>query len=726
MATRKTRPAARSAISAERSIYDRTKRPTDGPGGRDPKGTTEDDPWQIDGFPEPTDDCNCNPPPPSTPSRPAPPVATPKGDDCCQQILELLRCIPGIDEKCLYPHKPKTPPKVKITNLCGALPIKERVAPILLLILRRLRNGVPPGNTFEKNLQTFLKGRPAGHRAALEAALDGYDALPAARRECVFETRFDSWPDEKPLNPHFFARNLVGEFLTLGRFMRYGPDAPPFPTLGAARPWEQTFPVPGEPGKFAKVKAPWPWICAISPIGHNAIDETGWYRNESACVPGNVPRGTINYFPHEFAYSCAPVSPGGPVQCAHVEPAAGGGGFTFPACSGGEDYRTFDKSVSRNVCLGVTQVDPGVEVGLRGLNFITRHAEVRIRKVDNPVFRDIPAVPITDWQPDTTAPLVASTCEVRDYVYFNMPATVKDGLNDIPIPPGRYSIQLVFQNDINYAIVAGEAPPKEFSSNEILFDLQPSPNQRYQILIDEAGCDVETDGLGSDEPWFRGIVGTLDLPKADTAIQFPVVSRVNIMSQEDVDSGESISFAPASLFNDALGRKVLSIGIIGLEVDSEKAAREQIDKFFDAFTDYFNEGLVQIGLVTSIGGGGGTAIALAIAGAGSVSVALIVGGIVAAAIVAGAFLYAGWAPADPIALDYMTYVARELFEMTDINPAHVPEPSWNRLHQLRMNSESHGKQPVIGGQAATYSEQRNYISTWENSRYRLTYRFKRI
>jgi hypothetical protein len=115
-----------------------------------------------------------------------------------------------------------------------------------------------------------------------------------------------------------------------------------------------------------------------------------------------------------------------------------------------------------------------------------------------------------------------------------------------------------------------------------------------------------------------------------------------------------------------------------------------------------------------------------VAGAGGVSVALVVGGIVAGAIVAGAFLYAGWAPADPIALDYMTYVARELFEVTDINPAHVPEPSWNRLHQLRMSSESLGKQPVIGGQAATYSEQRHYVSTWENSRYRLTYRFKRI
>jgi hypothetical protein len=135
---------------------------------------------------------------------------------------------------------------------------------------------------------------------------------------------------------------------------------------------------------------------------------------------------------------------------------------------------------------------------------------------------------------------------------------------------------------------------------------------------------------------------------------------------------------------------------------------------------------VQLGLAVSIGGGGGTAVVLAVAGAGSVSLALIVGGIIAGAIVAGAFLYAGWAPADPIALDFMTYTARELFEMTDVNSAHVPEPTWNRIHQLRMSSESLGKQAVVGGQAAIYSEQRRYVSTWENSRYRLTYRFKRI
>ena len=586
-------------------------------------------------------------------------------------------------------------------------------------------NGVPPGNTFEANLHKFLTGLPADKLDALNAALTGYEALPGPRRDCVFETRFDTWPDAKALDPAFIARNIIGEFQALGRIMRFGPDAPLYPVMVGPRLWEQTFAVGGEPGKYEKLVGPWPWICAISPTGHRATDETGWFRNESVCVPGNIPRGTINYFPNEFSWACAPTGPGGPLNCTHVEASGSPGGF-FLSCSGGEDYRILDKTTGKSLCLTVPQVDPGTEVGLRGLNFLTNNAEVRIRKVDNPPFRAIPPAPLTDWQPDTNTLLTMSTCEVQDFAYFNMPATVKDGLNTVPIPPGRYAIQLVVQNDLNLAVAAGQPPPKEFSSNEILIDLQPSPNQRYQIQVDEAFCDEETDGLGSDEPWFRGIMGAVELPKADTTIQFPVLNRIEILTQEDVDSGEAISFPPASLFNEPLGRRIVAFGIIGLEVDGERAAREQINAFFDAFEDYFNESLVQLGLLVSVGGGGGTAIALALAKAAGVSLAGWIGGAVAAAIVAGAFLYAGWAPADPIALDSSTYTARDLFEMTDANMAHVPELTWNRIHQLRMSSESLGKQLVVGGQAATYSERRHYISTWENSRYSLTYRFRRI
>lgn len=686
------------------------------------------DPWPIDGYPEQLQDCRCKPAPTGSPRPPHPeiPINRPKGDDCCRQILQILQCIPGIDQECLKVRKPKTSSKLQVAYMCGALPVKERVAPVLLLILRRLRDGVPAGNAFEKNLRTFLGTLPSDQRTVLDVALNGYDSLPKGRRECVFETRFDSWPDDSPIDPIFLAKNFVGEFMTIGRYLRYGPDVDLFPTMTGPRTWEQSIPAIGEPGKYNKVRAPWPWICAVSPIGHKAIDEKGWWRNESSCVPGGVPRGTINYFTHEYSWICKPASGGGALDCDPVEPSAsGGGGFGFAYCSGGEDYRAFDKTTGKWVCLAVPQVDPGAEIGLRGLNFFTRNARVQVSKIDNPPFRPIPDVPLTDWQPDMAAPNGVATCEVQDFAYFNMPTTVRDGLNTIPIPPGRYSLRLIVNNDINFAVEAGEIPPKEFASNSVLIDLQPSPNQRYQILVDEAFCDEETNGLGSDEPWFRAISGAIELPMADTTIQFPPFDRVSIMTAEDVDSGESISFPPASLFNDVIGRKVLGIGVIGLEVDGERAARDQINLFFDAYGLYLNEALVQVGLAASIGGGGLTAIILAFTETAAVSTALWVGGVVAGAILAGGFLYAAWAPADPIAVDALTYSGRQLFDMTDGNSAHIPGESWNRIHQLRMSSESLGKVPAVGG-SSVYSERRHYVSAWEDSRYSLTYRFKRI
>jgi hypothetical protein len=698
-------------------------------------GTTEDDPWKIDGLPELPEECNCEPPRPPPPSSVPPERVKPKGDDCCQQILELLKCIPNIDQNCLKLHKPKATPKFKIANLCGEFPVKDRLAPMLLLILRRFRDSVPPGNAFEATLQGFLAGLPAKQLAALKAAQDGYEALPAARRDCVFDTRFAAWPDDKPLNPDFFARNLVVEILAFERYWRFGPTAGPLPAAGRARPWEMTFAVPGEPGKTAKMIAPWPWICAISPVAQKAVDmETDWFRNESQHVPGNLPRGSVPYFTHEFSWQCGPVSPGGSVPCKIEEPMGpGGGGFSFGECSGGADYRVFDKAVAKQVCLVVPQIDLGSEVGLRGLNFFSPKAKVHIRKVDGPPFRAIPPISLSDWQPDNkAAPMAAATCgEVRDHAYFIMPATVRDGPSDIPIPPGRYALTLVVPNDVNFAIAGGGAPPTEFASNELLFDLQPNPKQRYQILTDEAFCDEETDGPGSDEPWFTAVSATLEMPKADTTVQFPSPPQANvisIMTAEDVDTGEAITFPPATLFQDTLSRKVVAIGILGLEVDAEDRAREQFDDFTKAWGAYWLKwySMLAYGPATGV-----LTVAIEKVVANHLPWAAMsplgwVAAFVLVVVVVASLIYAAWAPADPIALDLLTYTERQLFDMTDANLNVVPEPTWQRIAQLHMTSESGKKTPVPGGYASTYSERRHYHSTHENSRYSLVYRFKRV
>jgi hypothetical protein len=116
-------------------------------------------PWDLPGVDPKAHhapcDC-CDPKPePSIPCR-KPPRSRDKKQDCCQQILEILRRMPGGSDIRL--RKPKQSPKVKVANLCCKLPIKDSVIPMLLLFLRRWLDGTPPINNFEKGIQAFLPG----------------------------------------------------------------------------------------------------------------------------------------------------------------------------------------------------------------------------------------------------------------------------------------------------------------------------------------------------------------------------------------------------------------------------------------------------------------------------------------------------------------------------------------------------------------------------------------
>lgn len=114
-------------------------------------------PWDLPGV-DPTAhhapcDC-CKPKPePSDPCR-KPPRSRGKDQDCCQQILEILRRMPGGSDIRL--RKPKQSPKVKVANLCCKLLIKDAVIPMLLLFLRRWLDGTPRSTISRKEFKHFL------------------------------------------------------------------------------------------------------------------------------------------------------------------------------------------------------------------------------------------------------------------------------------------------------------------------------------------------------------------------------------------------------------------------------------------------------------------------------------------------------------------------------------------------------------------------------------------
>jgi hypothetical protein len=90
---------------------------------------------------------------------------------------------------------------------------------------------------------------------------------------------------------------------------------------------------------------------------------------------------------------------------------------------------------------------------------------------------------------------------VRDVLIFTIPRALRDGLNDRPIIPGQYSVEIHVPNDSHYAPEPG-SPPTEFVSNQAFIEIVPPTDIPYQVWFDRGNCYQETSGPGSDEAWF--------------------------------------------------------------------------------------------------------------------------------------------------------------------------------------------------------------------------------
>ncbi|HKO95702.1 MAG TPA: hypothetical protein VJU86_01830 [Pyrinomonadaceae bacterium] len=620
--------------------------------------------------------------------------------------------------------KPKQSPSVKIANLCCKLPVKDAVIPMLLLFLRRFLNQTVPANGFEKGIQAFLKSLPATKITTLKIGLDAYDRLPPSIRECAFETRFDTCDNESLLDPQFIFKVWLNEAIHLGRASIFASQKGELGS-GKVRPWDQTFTRIDNPNPDITLTAPWPWICQINP----GADGRDWFKNTDVTQPGKLPLNIFRFEDYEFSKVCVQIPDSGnpgkfKFDCHNehpkVVPAPPGG---FPLASNCQNNPRYDfPDPSGTVCLTVPKTFPGQGVALRGLNFISPNCKVRLRRIGGG-FQDL--VLDCGVMGDTETPLmrdgkVVATCEVRDIITFTIPEKVKIGVNDVPVPPGRYVLEVIVPNDTKYAPTPGVAPA-DFISNDVWIDILPSPDQEYRIWTDEAFCIEETDGLGSDEPWFQAY-SVQFVPKGTSLVTMLPQQQITIMRTDDVDSGEAISFSAPDLFRGKFGvGDVFALSVYGLEVDSEDAAEQQIKEFGEAYLLYWKDFFTQfaatsdIALVgTLIKQGVATGTALAAGAAGIVVIGVI-----------GLF-YAAWAPADPIGFDVMLFDALSLFDLT--NPT-TPLPaafskSFDEL-SLEVNPQNPKKvQP--GATQALYSEDHIYRSDDEDSTYKLVYHVERI
>lgn len=206
---------------------------------------------------------------------------------------------------------------------------------------------------------------------------------------------------------------------------------------------------------------------------------------------------------------------------------------------------------------------------------------------------------------------------------------------------------------------------------------------------------------------------------------------------EDMDDGESSGGYSIDIFGPKAFELygVAVIGMVGFEVDSESAARDQLQGFWNAWGKALSD-IVSVAL-----GAGGTATGLAglAAKAGLItaklarSVALIALAVIAVVVFVATAFWAAWAPADLIALDIMHFDASKAWDNTDPKKP-LPGPT-TRAYEDPYNGESAisvtelalPKDHKKGDAAATWIQEVQYDTPehGEDASYTLEFRLAR-
>jgi hypothetical protein len=668
------------------------------------------EPWHVDvtGHDSPPC-CSCTPP---TAKAPKPPCTRshPKNENCSELLLDLLNQKERDNCRRKF-HKPKAPPKVKLANWCCDWPVRDAIGPIMVLLYLRAQKRLAPKNDFEEAMYKFLDALEPEKREAFQIGVDGYLSIPDARR-CGFETRFDNWPDERPLDPEFLAKVIAQEVISLGRYGVFN-KKDGAASAGEMRLWEQPFgPLKNEFDR-AMVSGPWPWICAVNP----GADDGKWYRNHDVVLPDKSSFDAIEFDLHEFSMICAASTDASNpsvvnVNCEDKITSIPGG---FDDCEGGGKYNYIEPITNKRRCLSIPMCVAGQGIALRGFNFTSLNCTVTIKKRGGD-FPDIEAA--CDVMGDDNPSTKNASCDIRDHLTFTLPKSVRDGKNDRAIPPGLYTVEVHVPNETNFAPSPGPAP-SEFVSNTALINIIPPLDIPYQVWVERGNCYEETSGMGDDEPWFRGYTATY-LKDGNHSI---ATTSQDIFRQEDIESGDWIGFPPVNLFSgkfDVGG--AVAIAIQGLEVDSEDAAEQQVTSFREAYELYFEQ------LITRLAGGAaggpfGYGLGVLI-DTGKITASLVVGGLALAFIAAGGVFFAVWAPADPIAYDLLVFDAVSLFLLTTPG-ASLPPQDAGTIGGITFSTYPKGF-TLTSTVTAEYREERQYRSDDEESQYGLDFKINRL
>jgi hypothetical protein len=336
---------------------------------------------------------------------------------------------------------------------------------------------------------------------------------------------------------------------------------------------------------------------------------------------------------------------------------------------------------------------------LTGANYFNVAAKVRLtigeanRDVEAHVCGDI-ATPLTetidgvDW--------VIRDTRVEDQLTFVVPEDLDSGI---------YEIRVVVPNN------TGTGPFPEYYGYHEYIRVIASPDTTFTIASEELHCVDETSpaSFGSDEIGLRIVTLPIELNGTLGEMLEHKFGSGSLGIFEDIDSGETRDISRVLLSRNNIAG--VAMAIIGYEVDSESAYRDQVQGFVDAFL-YVMKSSIQavanllVGAVTTLVG-----VALGL------SAALI--GAISAAIVAAIVLFVAiWAPADLVMEDIVGLSVLDLDELTSPNYQPRPTANYTTGGNIAVTVEAASK-------IVEYIEHRLYHSDDEGSRYRISLRYSR-
>ncbi|MCU1376763.1 MAG: hypothetical protein JWO68_4049 [Actinomycetia bacterium] len=602
--------------------------------------------------------CTSGPPCPERRDDPRPPPA----QECAAGPIAPGQCVP-----LAIGSKPKQSLRTKLDSLLQNTRVPSAIASGFFQHARRFSTGQPAANPLETEVFSFFRTLPPESKSILACSVSSFDGITRAERDRLFASSIPQNPNV-PLDADALATAFVKEInQRVGVQVFDDPHA-----LEQERPGQNRF-FDTSGGESFEIQLR---ICTIN----------GLRTNEFA-----PPLNPGEYLSSELQQHCVPIVVNGAPQldCA-IQKGNCPGNF-----------------LSDTTCLRVPDVRAGEGVVLEGVNFISTDSKVRLtgqapstttREVDAFVFGDLdtPLTEVIDGQARTIR-----DCRVHDRITFVVP---KD------LPPAVYSVQVVVPNVSGFPVFGDS-----IVSNSQFIRISPAPTSRFRVASETLGARQETSpaSFGSDEVRVR--VRAYPIIASLTALTLGAEQAFDSPEFGDMDSGE-IRQMQAVLFDQTGPMDGMVMTIMGFEIDSEKAYRDQINSFTDAFLHYLKIALA--GIAASI-----TAGAFAVGVKDLMKFALshpIILAIAAAVVLVVILILAAWAPADLLIEDSLGFTLSDLDALTS---ADLPLPvvaQYISQQGIKVKIVPLEKIPT------QYRERREYRSDAEDSRYEIVLRYNRV